>query len=122
MNGEPKPGATESKAAEKLWDLANGVTGFAVLQSIATTFVVSEGKIDKALNGINAHAAGIFGTLVFTAFYIYAVHACRKMAEPRDTAVPPEIWRKVTSGRIAAIVLFNSVTVLAFVGHCLNPR
>lgn len=122
MNGEPKPGATESKAAEKLWDLANGVTGFAVLQSIATTFAVASGDLDKALIGTSEHVAGIFLTLVFTVFYVYAVRACRKMVEPGDVALPPEIWRKVTSGRIAAIVLFNIVTVLAFIGHCTNPR
>jgi hypothetical protein len=104
---------------EKLWDLANLTTGFAVAQSIATAFAVAKGDFDHALNAAPEHYFGIVGTLVFNALYTGAVVWCRKRAS-KATNYDNSLWSAVNQGRILAIWLFALVALVAFVGHLRN--
>ena len=61
--------------AEKLWDLANLIAGFGVLQAIATIFALTKGEL-KGLRGLAAHRYAAIGTVVFTLFYVIAIIWC----------------------------------------------
>lgn len=105
------------KMAEKLWDLANLVTGFAVAQSIATTFVIAKGDLNNSLRGPGAHFVAIGATLIFTVFYIFAILWCRAKGSSLDSSDNSAIWCPITAGRVFAVVLFTSVTLGTLYGH-----
>jgi hypothetical protein len=111
----------QCKAAEKLWDLANVVTGFAIVQSIATTFEVAKGGLDGSLAGPAAHVAALGATALFAAFYITAIVWCYRKASQRDTSIDVSIWRSVTCGRVVAVLLFSLITFVAVCGHWAKP-
>ena len=48
---------------EKLWDLANLITGFAIVQTLATTFALAEGEL-KIMKGPTAHSYAVIGTII----------------------------------------------------------
>lgn len=104
------------KMAEKLWDLANLLTGFAVVQSIATTFTVAKGDLES-LVGCDAHFMAMIVTLVFTIFYIIAILWCCKKGSSLDSKDNSSTWRAVKAGRVFAVVLFTLVTLGTFYGH-----
>ena len=103
--------------AEKLWDLANVVTGFAVAQGIATTFVIAKGDLNNSLRGSGAHFVAIGATLVFSAFYIFAILRCRAKGSSLDSLDNSAIWFTITAGRVFAVVLFTLVTLGTMYGH-----
>ena len=114
---------TANGMADNLWDLANIVSGFAIVQSIATAFALSKGDFRFLLRTKSDHIWGIVGTIVFTAFYLVSVFWCWWRAKAIDTnCVDRSIWAWVTSGRIAAIVLFAALVVLTFFGHLRKVR
>ena len=47
--------------AEKLWDLGNLVTGFGVVQSLATTYAVAKGEL-RGFEGTRLHLLAAAGT------------------------------------------------------------
>ena len=104
------------KIAEKLWDLANLVTGFAVAQSIATTFTVAKGDL-KTLKDAGPHLGAIIATLIFTTFYIIAILWCRKNGSSRDSTDNSSLWHAATVGRVFAVILFTLVILVTFGGH-----
>lgn len=104
--------------AEKLWDLANYVTGFAIAQVIATTFAIANRQI-LALNGARAHWIALAITLVFTGFYITAIIWCGRKGRPLSPGVH-SLWHSVDIGRVAAVSVFTLVLFLALSGHRLD--
>ncbi len=104
---------------DKLRDLANYTTGFAIAQSIATAFALAKGEWRFSLRTNKEHYGGLAATVVFTIGYIVAVLWCWCRAKPVDDDAKP-IWTIATWGRIVAILLFTTVTVTAFLGHRKN--
>jgi hypothetical protein len=103
------------KLAEKLWDIANVVTGFAVAQVLATTFAMANHQM-AMLSGQQAHWAAAGGTLIFTTFYLVVIIWCYiegKRLSPKH----PLIWRMVNRGRIGAVILFTLALLVTLYGH-----
>ena len=59
---------------DKLWQSANGITAFVVLQAIGYLYVSAEQDIQYALH--KSQDEILIGILVFHALYAYAVHRC----------------------------------------------
>ncbi len=106
--------------AEKLWDLANLTTGFAVAQSIATAFALAKGEFRFALRTKFDHWFGFIATFIFNVLYTVAIVWCRSRALDVQAGLDKSVWTTVTWGRGIAIWLFAVVTLLAFLGHLKN--
>ena len=105
---------SDAAMAEKLWDLANLLTGFAVAQSIATTFGLAKREM-KAIAGASAHKWAAIGTIGFTVFYVIAIIACGIAGDRLDQG-PDTIWLWVMLGRVFAVVLFAVVLLITLLG------
>lgn len=101
--------------SEKLWDLANIITGFSILQAIAISIAI--GKIEiKQLQGSAAGWSTFFLTLICSTAYVVGVWACHRMAVSLDSS-QKHIWLTVTWGRTAAIALFTLIVFVALLGN-----
>lgn len=94
--------------AEKLWDLANLVTGFAAVQSIA--FIYGLVSQNLKIKGREAHWSAAIGTTVFTFLYVVAVIWCGSKGRSLEPQNHPDVWGPVTLGRVFIIVLFAVMT------------
>ena len=101
---------------EKLWDVANIITGFGILQSIATLFAVTKGEL-KSLTGGAAHIIAACGALVFGAAYIFAIRWVGCAGASLDNAANTHVWHMTTYGRVGGITLFTLVMIFAVWGH-----
>jgi hypothetical protein len=101
--------------AEKLWDMANLITGFAVAQVVATTFAFVKGDL-KVIAGAFRHWIALSGTFVFTGFYVFAIIWCGCEGN-RLSPERPDVWCHTTEGRVLAVVLFTVILVLTLCGH-----
>jgi uncharacterized membrane protein YdfJ with MMPL/SSD domain len=99
---------------DKLWTLANGVTGFAVLQSVALQFAAWHEKIVpvKILSPFVTSGIVFIGILT-AAVYCLAVWRAYKMALSLE-AKHKDIWKETTQGRILTIVLFQLIALFAW--------
>jgi hypothetical protein len=102
--------------AEKLWDMANLITGFAAAQTLATTFAVAKGDL-KVLRGTLGHGIAFSGTFIFTAFYVVAIMWCGSEGSSLSHDEQRAVWCHATEGRLLAVVLFALVLILALCGH-----
>ncbi|MGA8366044.1 MAG: hypothetical protein ACLQMT_05425 [Candidatus Acidiferrales bacterium] len=102
------------KMADKLWDLANLVTGFAIAQNLAFTY--SMAQHDLQVRGRGRHWGAFAGAVVFTIFYVVAVRLCGREGRLLDGG-QAHMWCYVTWGRILAIVLFFLVSVVTIYFH-----
>jgi uncharacterized membrane protein (DUF485 family) len=94
--------------ADKLWDLANLVTGFAVAQSLAIIF--SMARNDFKMPNKKGHWLAFIGIVLFTTFYIIAIKVCGNEGQLLDKT-HANLWQQVTRGRVFAVILFALVTV-----------
>lgn len=95
---------------EKLWDLANLVTGFAVVQSLALTYALVKDEV-KAVRDSVSHWTAAIGTCIFNFFYMVAAAYCGSEGRKLDVKSDPRTWSLVTCGREIAIVSFALVTL-----------
>ena len=104
--------------SEKLWDLANLITGFAVLQTLATIFALIKkgGEID-ALKGAPAHLWAFVATFIFTVLYVGAIIWCRYAASPPDGTNNAYVWNVTTFGRVSIVLIFTGIMCVALWGH-----
>ena len=100
---------------EKLWDLANLITGFAIVQTLATTFALAEGEL-KIMKGPTAHSYAVIGTIILTVCYVIAICWCGYKGRKLDSASNSEFWIVVTSGRVIAVLLFITMVTMALSG------
>jgi uncharacterized membrane protein (DUF485 family) len=94
--------------ADKLWDLANLVTGFAVAQSLAIIF--SMARNDFKMPNKKRHWLAFIGITLFTICYIVAIELCGNEGQLLDKT-HANLWQQVTRGRVFAVILFALVTV-----------
>jgi hypothetical protein len=110
--------------ADKLWDLANFITGFAIAQNLATTFAMAKGEFRNSLKGSAAHIVAFVSTIVFTILYFYAIWWCESQAinkpEVKSIEDMVSLWKHVTVGRLVAVALFTVVTLMTLIGHWQN--
>jgi hypothetical protein len=90
--------------SEKLWDLANLVTGFAVVQSLAFIFTMAKNEIKMPT--LLAHWFAFFGTVLFTVGYSVAIVFCGAEGRHRDLVDHADLWCWVTFGRLLAVIIF----------------
>jgi hypothetical protein len=100
---------------EKLWDLANLITGFAILQTLATTFALAKGELE-ILKRAAAHRWAVIGTIVLTVCYVIAICWCGYEGCKLDSASNSNLWIIVTSGRVVAVLLFITMVMAALYG------
>ncbi len=102
----------------KLWDAANGIAAFSVLQSL--TVVVALGSSQDFNDNMGSTLGVTLGVVV--SLFAGAVHALGIWKTGRSAeALMPEtasevehrIWKGAVLGRIVAIVLFSSIAALA---------
>jgi len=101
---------------KQLWDLANLVTSFAIVQTLATTITVAKGEL-KVLKGTGPHLIALAGTAFFFPLYIAAIVWCGAEGSSLEGAGEPYYWTVVTLGRIIGVVLFTVVALLTIYGH-----
>jgi hypothetical protein len=104
-----------TEMTDKLWDLANITTGFAVVQSIATAFALARDDFSFLLRNKTDHIWAIIFTAVFNALYIASVFYFRSCAKisPEDVSV----WTIITWGRALVIFFFALLPLMAFWSH-----
>jgi hypothetical protein len=100
--------------ADKLWDLANIVTGFAIAHSLATVFMLAKDEM-KLLHDETGYRLMYIGTTVFTLFYLTVILLCGLAAPGQEP--DKSIWRVVTVGRILAVTFFTFVLYGTIYGH-----
>jgi hypothetical protein len=93
------------KMAENMWSLANGITAFAILQTLAFLYALGREEFVAAITSIAAQVIIIGATVVFTIAYCLAVVKCHALVAALDSH--REIWSAVTTGRIVCIIAFN---------------
>jgi hypothetical protein len=101
---------------DKLWDLANIITGFAIVQSLATTFAMAKGELRGSLKGKGDHIGAFICTSLFTVAYIVAIEWCSSTGKAHDIG-HEKIWDTVNAGRIFAVILFTLLTLFTLLGH-----
>jgi hypothetical protein len=101
--------------AEKLWDTANYVTGFAIAQVIYTTFSIATGDL-KALHGKSAHVTALIVTGLFTAGYLIAIVWCGMNGSKFDDR-HLKVWRYVGWARVIGVVFFTFILIATIIGH-----
>lgn len=102
---------------EKLWDLANVVTGFAAVQSLATSIAMAKGDLVGSLRGPREHLIALIVTLIFSAFHIWAILWRGQNGMVNAERQDREIWQWVTRGRWLTVVLFALVMLGTLAGH-----
>lgn len=101
--------------AEKLWDLANLITGFAVAHALTMSYAIAKHEM-VSLKDNTAHAVALVLSLIFTFLYVGAIWWCYKTGielYPKNSSV----WYSVTLGRILTVGVFTLVMLLALFGH-----
>ena len=110
------------KMAEKLWDLANLITGFAVLQTLATIFALIKKGGEIELKGAPAHLWTFVATFIFTVLYVGAIIWCRYAASPPDGTNNAYVWNVTTFGRVSIVLIFTGIMCVALRGHWRSER
>jgi len=107
---------------EKLWELANLVTAFAVVQSLATAFALVKGELN-VLRGWTAHCSMFAATSFFFVCYLIAIFWCGYVGASLDKSSEDMCaWWYATGGRAFSIFLFTAVVVVAVWGHWQDDK
>jgi hypothetical protein len=107
--------------SKELWSLANIITGFSVVQSVA--IAIAFGKdlagLQKEEEVVKVALAVI--AVVFAGVYCFAVRRCWALARSIDSE-HEIIWRQVTRGRELCIWLFTGVLIFGlFAPEIFHP-
>jgi len=108
--------ATNFDMAGKLWDLANLITGFAAVQSMATLFAMAKDEWAQTLTSSKTHKQVIWGTVWFNLLYIVAIICCG-LEGYLINGQNGVAWLGTTIGRVVTILLFGGTTIVTFLGH-----
>jgi amino acid transporter len=106
----------KAKMAEKLWEMANLITGFAVVQSVGTAFALSKGDLRYSLTTTPGHIGVFVVTIGFAFAYTFAIRWCSQKGMELD-GKNEDIWKAAAIGRITAVIVFTLITLVAVVGH-----
>jgi hypothetical protein len=95
--------------AEKLWDLANVITGFSVLQSLAMIFALGKGDLKDSLRSGKEHWVAFGISFVSGVLYVLAICWCGSTGRAGAGVVDQSIWSLVTRGRCFTVVIFSLI-------------
>jgi hypothetical protein len=101
--------------SEKLWDLANVITGFAVLQTLAMLFAVIKGDMPVLMQATVRRLAFV-GTIIFTLLYIAAITWCGIEGYSLNAPHDYSVWLIVTCGRLFVVLIFSFLMSIALMG------
>jgi hypothetical protein len=96
----------DAKMVESLWSLANTITSFAVLQALTFLYALGRPEFAAAIGNRRARRIILSATVVFTVVYSTGIWTCWRLAFPLDRP-HDAIWRAVTLGRVACVVMFD---------------
>jgi hypothetical protein len=116
-----KAAMKEFSMSDKLWDLANFGTGFAILQTLATTFALVKGDLN-VLKGLKAHRYVFIGTVIFLLLYLAAIFWCGYVGSSLDKPEDLRVWNYVTVGRLCSVLIFTLVMWVALLGHWRDEK
>jgi hypothetical protein len=105
--------ATENME-DKLWTISNGITGFAILQSVAFLYAAAGKDIGIDLTSPLAMGGMAFIGIACGAIYSLAVWRAYKMALTLKVK-HEQIWKEATFGRLLAITAFQLLCLFALV-------
>lgn len=102
---------------DKLWNLENYITAFAIAQGLAFAFALAKREI-RLLSKVLDHIIAYAGTLFFTALYVVAIICCERagVRHPME-ADTRQIWHSVMGAQLWAVGLFTALVLLALTGH-----
>ena len=102
---------------DKMWQSANAITAFVVIQAIAYLYVSSEPHMQYALH--KSQTGILAGIVVFHCIYAWVVHQCHKkyqalvhtgnglIENEAESHQAIRLSKQVRRGQIAAIILFG---------------
>ncbi|MEA2711219.1 MAG: hypothetical protein QOF78_3820 [Phycisphaerales bacterium] len=93
-----------------LWDLANSVTAFAILQTIAFVYVLVQPQANVYLTTPFARRWIRIGTSIFAAAYCVAIWGCYVLRPPSGNDSP---WLWASIGRTVAALLVCGIPFLS---------
>ena len=100
---------------DKLWQLANIITGFAIVHSLASTIAFAKELKDIQLGPTPVKWGIVAVSVVITVAYCLAILRCRSLARGYKKIFAEndnDTWNVVTRWRIYCVVLFTSLFVL----------
>jgi hypothetical protein len=107
---------------ERIWSLANGITGFALVQSLVAGYTFGKGEFPE----MSRRGAIISLALltIITVAQIYAVQACYLAATslPKTDPTAQRLWAMATVGRQIAIGFFALAPFLGIIGKLVGPE
>lgn len=115
--------------AQNYFNLANAITGFAIVQSIS--FIIAFGtSTDFAGNveKIDGWLAVLLGTSLAAVLYITAVYCCgcaELRLMPSEECKVRRLTKVTIAGRLGAIVAFSLFTLVMLIKitvHCAQPE
>lgn len=96
---------------QKLWDIANYIVGFAVLQSVSFAYALGKDLPDFLRQSLGVKSIVVLVSGLFYALYWYGVWECYLLARTLDCP-HPEVWHAVSKGRVVCIGIFMLLPLL----------
>jgi hypothetical protein len=100
--------------ADKLWLVANVVTGFAAVQGLSLMYAWGDPKYDRHTTRRPVQWTALGLVTASAVLYCVAVWRCDRLA----SALPdynPSIWAECTWGRVAGILFFLAATLTTII-------
>lgn len=102
---------------ERMWSLANSITGFALAQSLVAGYAFGQPSFKQQFTGPKAAGAATL-LVVVTIAQIVAVDLCARVVRAQRSNVRAKrLWKGVTVGRQLAIAFFALAPLM---GICLR--
>jgi hypothetical protein len=102
---------------QALWDLANLDTGFAVVQTLATTLALIKGELN-VLKGRAAQHYMFAATIFFFVCYLTAIFWCGHVGASLDKSSEDlYAWKYATIGRVCGVLIFAVLVSVAVWGR-----
>ena len=122
----------DTNFVEKVWDLANVITGFSVAQNLAVVYGMGKGDFRNSMRSGGEHLAAAAGTIAFSVAYILAICWCGRTMAPAlcfdlSPTAPGQltdctIWHEATCGRIWTVILFTLVMLATVSSHYMTRQ
>ena len=98
---------------ERLWDLANGIAAFSVLQTIAFLYALGKPEFSKMLKS-QPPLLIASSILLSTVIYLIPLFYIGWWSNVEIADVNQEIWDWFNGARVALVVLMSGICALAY--------
>ncbi len=94
--------------AKSLWDMANGIVAFSVVQAIAFLYKLDDDSFVQEVSDSKAQCIVIIMIVLMMFLSILAIYCVHRLATRQNPeAEARRIWRDVSRGRATAVTIFN---------------